>query len=93
MSEKAFGHTWFTKKMLLKNKKFWLTEPPFQNLKTCAMSSDCNAILSEEKSAANLVFVALYEMCLFSSTAPTAYNFSVIIVRVIEFIKRCLDIL
>ena len=33
------------------------------------MSSDCNAILSEEKSAATLVFVALYEMYLFSSNS------------------------
>ena len=68
MSEKAFGHAWFTKKMLLKNKKFWLTAPCIQAFKVvCTMSSDYNAILSEEKSAATLVFVALYEMCLFSS--------------------------
>ena len=33
MSEKAFCHTWFTKKMLLKNKKFWLTEPSIQEFK------------------------------------------------------------
>lgn len=75
MSEKAFGHTCFTKKMLL-GIKFWLTEPSIQGFKdVSAVSSDCIVVVSVEKSA-TLVFVALYEVRLFSLTAPK--NFSII---------------